>query len=130
MPLAQIVIPAADLALSRAWYERNFGLEFTFAAPNVVALSLDGIRYLLTQGDPPDQAARGVLLYFSSTDIKADYARLAGPGSTPPHLIARMPAEEIHIAVVKDPAGVPIGLHQSIPILSGPASRAYPPMQR
>ena len=68
MPLAQIVIPTADLAASRAWYQRNFGMALTFEAPNVAALTLDGVRY---------------------------------------------------IAVVRDPAGVAVGLYQSIPTSRG-----------
>jgi catechol 2,3-dioxygenase-like lactoylglutathione lyase family enzyme len=119
MSLAQIVIPTADLDSSRAWYESNFGMALVFAAPNVVALGLDGMRYLLTLGEAPVQGERGVLLYFTSADIGADYARLAGSGALAPHCVARMAGEEIFITVVHDPAGHPIGLYQAVPVAAG-----------
>jgi len=115
--LAQIVIPSTDLAISAEFYSRCFGVEIAFKAPNVVALSVSGIRLLLTQSEKGKEHANAdsMILYFHVKDIEKVYATMLSAGEsslTVPHEIAKIDGKSVWIAIFSDPSGHCIGLYE------------------
>ena len=113
--LAQVALPAADLAATVAFYRDALGVPLLFQAPPGLAFfDVGGVRLMLAApeggasegGAPP--AASGAALYFRVGDIHAAHAALLGRGVVfvdTPHLVARMPDHELWMAFFRDPTG-------------------------
>ena len=97
-----------DLARAKAWYSAAFGVQPYFDEPFYVGFNIAGHELGL---DPNGEhsGAGGVTAYWGVADIEAavrHFTKVGGTVATPVQDVG----DGIHVAVIGDPFGNPIGL--------------------
>lgn len=106
--LAQVAIPAKDLARASAFYKK-LGLKHLFdAPPGLSFFDCGGVRLMVEVPSAPEFAHRSSILYFRVADIEGDFARLKDAGVAfrdTPHRVAKLPDREIWMCFFEDSEG-------------------------
>jgi catechol 2,3-dioxygenase-like lactoylglutathione lyase family enzyme len=126
-PIGQVAIKVGSLAAGRDFYGRVLGLTESFAAPNVIAYDVNGVRWLLIdhQGFIASEAA-GTTVYLCARQLERQHAELIAAGAADggtPHCIAVLDEAEVWIGFVKDPFNNVIGLIEERPTGTQPAGQ-------
>jgi methylmalonyl-CoA/ethylmalonyl-CoA epimerase len=108
--IGQIALSVADMPRSIAFWRDTVGLKFLFEAPNVAFFDVAGVRLMLGQDEAAGLKPAGTVLYFEVDDLDAVFASLRDHGvvvepSGEPHFIARLGANELWMAFLRDPDG-------------------------
>jgi methylmalonyl-CoA/ethylmalonyl-CoA epimerase len=110
--LSQIARGVERLERARAFFRDCIGLEELYAFPGLAFLDLGGTRLMLRETGSRDPAD---ILYFRTTDIASETARLTAAGITfiaAPHMIHRHPdGSEEWMAFFPDDEGRALALH-------------------
>ncbi len=101
--LRTTVLPAPDLAASRAWWAAALGVEPYFDEPFYVGFSVAGFELGL------DPAAGTAVSYWGVRDCDAALAALLDAGATPREEVREV-GEGIRLATVLEPAGSVLGI--------------------
>jgi predicted enzyme related to lactoylglutathione lyase len=122
-PVAQIHVSVSDVDRSVAFYRDVLGVPFLFrVAGQPMAFFQSGdVRLYLGVPETPEFTTK-VLLYFQVDDIDAEYARLVDAGVPfldRPHLVHADAAQELWMAVLRDPDGQLLSLMQERPAVGG-----------
>ncbi len=111
--VAQIAIIVRDLERAKRFYGDLLGLEWLFDAPPGLSFYQCGeTRLMLTPPEGPETAGISIV-YYQVDDIEAAYRALADEGvafESAPHVIARLGAMDLWLAICRDPDGNMVGL--------------------
>ena len=114
--LSQIARTVEKLDRARVFFRDRIGLDELYAFPGLAFLDLGGTRLMLRETGSRDPAD---ILYFRSTDIVTETARLTAAGITfnaAPHMIHRHPdGSEEWMAFFPDDEGRTLALHMVRP---------------
>jgi len=116
-PVGQIHISVTDIETSVAFYRDVLGIPLLFQVPDMpMAFFASGdVRLYLGVPESPEFRSRAVL-YFTVTDIDAEYERLRGQHGLSftdrPHVVHRDSNGELWITFTRDPDDHLIGLMQ------------------
>lgn len=106
--LRTVIYPTADLAEATRWFSQATGKTPYFNEPFYVGFNVGGYELgLLPAGD--EDAVSGVLTYWGTPDIEAEYARLIGIGAKP-HSPVKDVGDGIKVATLLDPFNNVIGI--------------------
>jgi catechol 2,3-dioxygenase-like lactoylglutathione lyase family enzyme len=111
-PIAQILIPVADVERASAWYRDVLGIPYLFAFPGMAFLDAHGVRLYLASPTEPGFDGRATL-YFRVPDIDTAVAELEGRGvvfSGRPHMIFDDGSTQTWMCFSKDPDGNNVAL--------------------
>ncbi len=112
--IQQIAINVRDLSRAVAFYRDTLGLRLLFQVPPQMAFfECGGLRLMLSIASAPQYDHAASILYYQVDDIDGVYQRLASAGvtfSAKPHLVARMPDHELHMAFFEDTEGNTLAL--------------------
>lgn len=112
--IAQIALPARDIARAVQFYRDALGLRFLFEAPPKMAFfDCDGVRLLIGEGEGEGAAPSSSILYFRVTNIQAAQGDLAARQVRfvrEPHLVAKLPDHELWLAFFEDSEGNALAL--------------------
>ena len=116
--IAQVALTVRDVEQATRFYRDTLGLKFLFSpSPQMAFFDCGGIRLLLgSQGGEP--GAGGTYVYLKVADMQAASAALKGRGvvfDEEPHVVARMGATEVWLAVLRDPDRNPLHLMSEQP---------------
>lgn len=109
--IGQIALSVTDMSRSIAFWRDTVGLKFLFEAPNVAFFDVAGVRLMLGQDAAAIAKPSGVVLYFEVDDLDATFAALRARGvavespNGEPHFIAKLGANELWMAFLRDPDG-------------------------
>lgn len=106
--IGQIAINVKALDRAVAFYRDTLGLKFLFEAPKLAFFECGGVRLMLGTAEKPEFDHPGSILYYKVADIAATHARLRAAGVTfeaEPHLVARLPRHDLHMAFLRDTEG-------------------------
>jgi methylmalonyl-CoA/ethylmalonyl-CoA epimerase len=106
--IGQIAICCADVPRAKVFYVQGVGCAPLFDAGTLSFLRAGDLRLMLDVPEQDELKPPGSILYFRSSDIDADTARVAAAGGTiesPPHLVARMPDHELWMSFFRDTEG-------------------------
>jgi predicted enzyme related to lactoylglutathione lyase len=106
--IAQIALGVRDLPSATAFWRDVVGLTLMFEAPNVAFFDCDGLRLMLGHAEPEAPPPSGTVLYFDSTDLDADFARVRDAGASvarEPHPVAPLGGGTLWMAFFRDPEG-------------------------
>ena len=111
--VAQIAIIVRDLERAKRFYGDQLGLEWLFDAPPGLSFYQCGeTRLMLTPPEGPETAGISIV-YYQVDDIEAAHRALADQGvlfESAPHVIARLGANDLWLAICRDPDGNMVGL--------------------
>jgi predicted enzyme related to lactoylglutathione lyase len=122
-PVGEIHISVTDIDASVAFYRDVLGIPLLFQVHEMpMAFFASGdVRLYLGVPESPEFRSRAVL-YFTVTDIDAEYERLRNqhglPFTAKPHVVHRDASGELWMTFTRDPDDHVIGLMQQ----RGPAS--------
>lgn len=104
--IVQCSIPVRDLARATAFYRDVVALKLLFEVPNMAFFDCGGIRILVGVGDVAPKNA-GCSIYFRTSDIQAEVARLraAGVEMDDATRIAQLADRDVWLAHFYDPDG-------------------------
>ena len=112
--IAQIALPARDIARAVRFYRDALGLRFLFEAPPRMAFfDCDGVRLLIGEGEGEGGGPSSSILYFRVTNIQAAQADLSARQVRfvrEPHLVAKLPDHELWLAFFEDSEGNTLAL--------------------
>lgn len=112
--IQQVAINAQDLARAVRFYRETLGLKLLFDVPPTMAFfDCGGVRLMISLPSSPEIDRPGSILYYLVPDLDAAYRDLAAAGvefTAKPHLVARMPDHELHMAFLKDSEGNTLAL--------------------
>lgn len=110
--IGQIALGVSDIARSVAFWRDVVGLKFLFEAPNVAFFDVGGVRLMLGANEAQGaQKPSGVVIYFDTNDLEPTFAAMRERGATveqpngEPHFVARLGANELWMAFLRDPDG-------------------------
>jgi len=107
--LRTVMYQAPDLAATKEWYARAFGLQPYFDEPFYVGFSVGGFELGLNPDTVMAQAPGGVIAYWGVDDVAATFAHLRALGART-HEEPRDVGGGIVVATVLDPFGNIVGL--------------------
>jgi predicted enzyme related to lactoylglutathione lyase len=114
--IGQIHITVTDLDRSVAFYRDVLGLEHLFTVPGQPMAFLDGGGVRLYLGITEDErVVSRPTIYYRVDDVDNAWAEITGRGAEPisgPQLVHRDGSNELWMAFVTDPDGIPVGLMQ------------------
>jgi methylmalonyl-CoA/ethylmalonyl-CoA epimerase len=119
--LAQVAFSVKDLERAVAFYRDVMGLTFLFSAPPQMAFLQCGPTRLMLSAQPDGEAESHPILYYLVPDIQAAFAALAENGAPikqPPHIIARLGANDLWLGFTEDPDGHHVGVMSEVPAAS------------
>ena len=112
--IAQIALPAREVARAVRFYRDALGMRFLFEAPPKMAFfDCDGVRLLIGEGEGEGPAPPGSILYFRVAHIQTAHADLAARNVRfvrEPHLVATLPDHELWLAFFEDSEGNTLAL--------------------
>lgn len=114
--LAQVALPAADIARATAFYRDTLQMPFLFQTPTMAFFDC-GVRLMLTLPEQAGESTGGSILYYRVTDLQAAYQTLQARGVNfidEPHLIATMPDHELWMVFFHDSEGNLVGLMSEV----------------
>ena len=106
--IGQIAINVKSLERAVAFYRDTLGMQFLFEAPSLAFFDCGGVRLMLGPAEKPEFDHPGSILYYKVADIAATHRRLKEKGVTfdaDPHLVARLPQHDLHMAFFHDTEG-------------------------
>jgi methylmalonyl-CoA/ethylmalonyl-CoA epimerase len=115
--IGQIAIIVKSLPRAVAFYRDTLGLTFLFEAPNLAFFDCGGVRLMLGPAEKTEFDHPASILYYKVADIGATHARLRDAGVTfdaEPHLVARLPQHDLHLAFFRDSEGNPLALMSEV----------------
>ena len=115
--IGQIAINVTSLERAVAFYRDTLGLRFLFEAPKLAFFDCGGVRLMLGPAEKPEFDHPGSILYYKVADIAATHARLRAAGvafEAEPHLVARLPQHDLHLAFFRDSEGNYLGLMSEV----------------
>ncbi len=106
--IGQIALGVTEMAHGVAFWRDTVGLKFLFEAPNVAFFDVAGVRLMLAQNPTAAPKPSGIVLYFEVDDLDAAFASLhshnvAVEPQGEPHFIAKLGANELWMAFLRDP---------------------------
>ena len=111
--VAQIAIVVRDLERAKRFYGERLGLQWLFDAPPGLSFYQCGeTRLMLTPPEGPETAGISIV-YYQVDDIEAAHRALADQEvafESAPHVIARLGANDLWLAICRDPDGNLVGL--------------------
>ena len=111
--VAQIAIIVRDLERAKRFYGERLGLQWLFDAPPGLSFYQCGeTRLMLTPPEGPETAGISIV-YYQVDDIEAAHRALADQDvmfESAPHVIARLGANDLWLAICRDPDGNMVGL--------------------
>ena len=111
--VAQIAIIVRDLERAKRFYGDQLGLQWLFDAPPGLSFYQCGeTRLMLTPPEGPETAGISIV-YYQVDDIETAHRTLADQGiafERAPHVIARLGANDLWLAICRDPDGNMVGL--------------------
>ncbi|MGA8088922.1 MAG: VOC family protein [Terracidiphilus sp.] len=110
--IGQIAITVDDLARAKDFYRNTLGMKFLFDAGHLAFLQCGNVRLMLTTPEKPEPRG-GTIIYYKVDDIHATCAAIKVRGAAlleEPHLIAKMPDNDLWMASLKDPANNILGI--------------------
>jgi catechol 2,3-dioxygenase-like lactoylglutathione lyase family enzyme len=116
--IGQIAVNAHDLKKMTAFYRDTLGMKFLFEAPNMAFFDCDGVRLMLSAPETPEFDHAPSILYFKVPDIRAAHRELAGRSvrfEGEPHIVTRMPTQELWMAFFRDPENNVHALMSEVP---------------
>lgn len=118
-PVGQIHISVTDLDLAIAFYRDVLGIPMLFRVPGRPMAFFQSGEVRLYVGIPETPAYKSkVMVYFTTSDIDAEYTRLAKAGvavAEKPHVVHRDDKIELWMAFFSDPDGQNLALMQERP---------------
>ncbi len=112
--IGQIARTVGDIDEARRWYRDVLGLEPLFDAGNLAFFACNGVRLMLSQGEPGPES----IVYFRVDDLHGEFERLELAGaklaSAPHRIHTHEDGTEEWMAFVEDNDGRPIGLMASV----------------
>ena len=115
--IGQVAIRARDLPASVAFYRDTLGLTYLFDAGPLAFLMCGDVRLMLAVPENDEVDHPSSTLYFRVADLDAAHRDLSGRGVEfvdEPHLIARLPDDELWMAFFRDPDGNLMGLMSEV----------------
>ena len=116
-PIAQILVPVADVDRAAGFYADVLGLPLLFRFPGNAFFDAHGVRlYLATPSEPG--YAGPITLYFRVEDVGATFDHLVARGAVvreAPEIAHRDPGYDLWLAFVSDLDGNNIGLMREAP---------------
>jgi catechol 2,3-dioxygenase-like lactoylglutathione lyase family enzyme len=115
----QIAVNVHDVDRATAFYRDILGLQLLFRAGSLSFFDCGGVRLMLTKPEEAHFDHPGSLLYFQVADLQATFERLKSAGVKfvdSPHMIARMPSNEVWMTVFHDLEDNLLALMSEIPI--------------
>ena len=116
--IGQIAINAHDVERASAFYQDALGLKLLFkAGPSLAFFDCGGVRLMLTRPEKPEFDHPGSILYFAVPDIQAAHARMQEKSvkfEDEPHVVARMPDNELWMTLFRDTEGNLLGLMSEV----------------
>lgn len=106
--IGQIAINVKSLERAVAFYRDTLGMKFLFEAPGLAFFDCGGVRLMLGPAEKPEFDHPGSILYYKVADIGATHRRLRDRGvvfEAEPHLVARLPEHDLHLAFFRDTEG-------------------------
>lgn len=105
--IGQIHLSVSNVERSIMFYRDTLGIPFLFRVPGkpMAFFDCDGVRLYLGKPETGDLRSSGVV-YFRVDDIEEAHGRLLDRGVNfmdEPHLIARMPDQELWMSAFRDP---------------------------
>ena len=110
--LRTTIYKVPDLARAKAWYAQAFGVAPYFDEPFYVGFNIGGFELGLDPDVPAPITAGGVMTYWGTDEVGADFARLLALGATM-HEAPKDVGGDIKVASVLDPFGNIVGLIQN-----------------
>jgi methylmalonyl-CoA/ethylmalonyl-CoA epimerase len=111
--VAQIAIIVRHLERAKRFYGDQLGLKWLFDAPPGLSFYQCGeTRLMLTPPEGPETAGISIV-YYQVDDIEAAHRALADQRvlfESAPHVIARLGANDLWLAICRDPDGNMVGL--------------------
>jgi methylmalonyl-CoA/ethylmalonyl-CoA epimerase len=116
--VAQIAIVVRDLERAKHFYGELLGVTWLFDAPPGMSFYQCGETRLMLA--PPEglETAGISIVYYEVEDIEAAHRALAGHGvafEAAPHVVARLGANDLWLAICRDPDGNMVGLMSERP---------------
>lgn len=115
--IAQISISVSDLDRATEFYQHKLGLLHLHKAPSVSIFVCGDITVLLSLPEQGNDGASSVL-YFEVVDIQHAFTVLSATGVTfisEPHIVGRLGAVDVWVAVFRDSENNMMGLRCMIP---------------
>ena len=116
--IGQIAINAHDVERATAFYQDAMGLKLLFkAGPGLAFFDCGGVRLMLTRPEKPEFDHPSSILYFFVPDIRAAHAAMKEKGvkfEDEPHLIAKMPDNDLWMTFFRDSEGNLLGLMSEV----------------
>lgn len=117
--IGQIAITVRDLPRAVAFYRDVLGIRHLFdAGPKLSFFDCGGVRLMLGPAEKPEFDHPGSILYYKVADIAATHRRLKEKGvnfEAEPHLVARLPQHDLHMAFFHDTEGNLLALMCEMP---------------
>ena len=116
--IGQIAVNVKSLERAVAFYRDTLGLKFLFEAPNLAFFDCGGVRLMLGPPEKPEFDHPASILYYKVADIAATHRRLVEKGvafEAEPHLVARLPQHDLHLAFFRDSEGNLLALMGEMP---------------
>jgi len=114
--IGQIGLVVSQLDRSVAFYRDALGMRQLFQVPKMSFFDLNGLRLMISEGEPPG-AGDSSVLYFRVANIEEAWKALEGRGvafERTPHLVARMPDHDLWMAFFRDPDHNPLALMSEV----------------
>ena len=116
--IGQIAINAHDVERAAAFYQDALGLKLLFkAGPGLAFIDCCGVRLMLTRPEKPEFDHPSSILYFTVPDIQAAFAKMkesAVKFEDEPHLLAKMPDDDLWMTFFRDSEGNLMGLMSEV----------------
>src|SRR5579864_7664232 len=106
--LGQVSVNVHDLNRAISFYRDSLGLPLLFTTGELGFFNCGGVRLMLTPPEKPEFDHPGSVLYFVVEDIKSSNKQLLAKGVSfegEPHLIARLPDDDLWMAFFHDTEG-------------------------
>jgi predicted enzyme related to lactoylglutathione lyase len=126
-PLAQVAITVTDLDRAVRFYRDVLEIPFLFQVPGqpMAFFQSGDVRLYLGAPESPEFEAK-VVLYFATSDIATEHARLAERAVDVldgPHVVHRDDTTEIWMAFFRDPDGNNLALMEQRPLAEATTGR-------
>lgn len=113
LPLMQVDRPCRDVAATTRFFTDVLGHTLLFRADTLAFVDIGGVRLYLRPAANEADIVRCSTLYFRTPSIEECTRQLVARGAhlrEPPHIVARLPGQDVWLAFVDDPDGRMIGL--------------------
>ena len=116
--IGQIAVRVLDLDRAAAFYEKTLGMPLLFRVPGMAFFDCGGVRLLLGPAEKPEFDHPASIIYYKVADIHAAHGAFTAQGVVfhgEPHLVARMPDQDLWMAFFRDSEENVLGLMSEMP---------------